>query len=377
MAETAAFEPARFSPTGGAPANAFWEPVIVSGDQLREEAHRLLDLDVADPLERQTRIVHPMADERGLGFAPGIEVRLSALRPGERTAPFRHNAAEVGFCIEGSGQVEIGAERFALERYDVWNQTSWTSVVHHNTGSAPQIRLTYSNAPLLRMLNVHLVDETPPASGRAEPTRAGHVAGAAASPEMPPDLFQMDDNGPWLMRYERLINPPNIRSDPHHWPWAKVRSELDKLTALGAAYKGRRLYLLYNPMTGRSNGTTPGFFATMTVRPPSIVDRPHRHVSAAINYYFSGAGYSRVAGKHYEWKAGDLMLSAPGWAIHNHASHDQGPVYELTVQDQPFHIMQESLLWQESLAEPAALLGARPGFATNRAEVEAARIEPA
>ena len=106
----------------------------------------------------------------------------------------------------------------------------------------------------------------------------------------------------------------------------------------------------------------------MTVRPPNIIDRPHRHASAAINYYFSGAGYSRVAGKHYEWKAGDLMLSAPGWAIHNHASHDQGPVYELTIQDQPFHIWQESLLWQESLAEPPALLGAQPGFKTNREE---------
>ena len=75
-------------------------------------------------------------------------------------------------------------------------------------------------------------------------------------------------------------------------------------------------------MTERINGTTPNFFATMTIRPPSIVDRPHRHVSAAINYYFHGSGYSRVEGKRYEWKAGDLMVSAPGWAVHNHASYD-------------------------------------------------------
>ena len=75
-------------------------------------------------------------------------------------------------------------------------------------------------------------------------------------------------------------------------------------------------------MTGRTNGTTPNFFATMTIRPPTIVDRPHRHVSAAINYYFHGRGYSRVDGNRYEWKAGDLMVSAPGWAVHNHASYD-------------------------------------------------------
>jgi gentisate 1,2-dioxygenase len=119
-------------------------------------------------------------------------------------------------------------------------------------------------------------------------------------------------------------------------------------------------------MTGRTNGTTPNFFATMTLRPPKIVDRPHRHSSAAVNYYFSGSGRSTVEGKVYEWKAGDLMLSAPGWAVHNHASFDE-PVYELTIQDQPLNIAMESLLWQESLKEPPALLGTEEGFATNRA----------
>jgi gentisate 1,2-dioxygenase len=107
----------------------------------------------------------------------------------------------------------------------------------------------------------------------------------------------------------------------------------------------------------------------MTIRPPGIVDRPHRHVSAAINYYFRGRGRSVVEKRRYEWKAGDLMLSAPGWAVHNHASYDDDAVYELTIQDQPFHIAMESLLWQEDLHHPPRVLGAEPGFGTNRAEV--------
>ena len=114
-----------------------------------------------------------------------------------------------------------------------------------------------------------------------------------------------------------------------------MKQQLDELAALGSDYVGRRLYLLYNPSTGRTNGTTPSFFATITMRPPGIVDRPHRHVSAAINYYFRGRGWSVVERQRYEWKAGDLMLSAPGWAVHNHASYDDDVVYELTVQDQP------------------------------------------
>ena len=37
--------------------------------------------------------------------------------------------------------------------------------------------------------------------------------------------------------------------------WSRQR--LDKLVALGKEYRGRRLYLLFNPATGRTNGTTP------------------------------------------------------------------------------------------------------------------------
>ena len=55
-----------------------------------------------------------------------------------------------------------------------------------------------------------------------------------------------------------------------------------------------------------------------------------------------------------------------GRRFHNHASRDQGPVYELTIQDQPMHIFMESLLWQEALKEPPSLLGANAGFVTNR-----------
>ena len=208
------------------------------------------------------------------------------------------------------------------------------------------------------MMRVHLVEEDP------QPARHAAHAAHAKTTQLP--TFQIGDDGAALMPYETLINPPAVASPVLHWPWQTVKTNLDKLEALGAQYVGRRLYLLYNAKTDRFNGTTPNFFATMTIRPPSIVDRPHRHVSSAINYYFHGSGYSRVEGKRYEWSAGDLMVSAPGWAVHNHASYDESPVYELTIQDQPLNIYMESLLWQESLDQPGRILGTDSGFATNR-----------
>ena len=348
----------------------YWEPVIVSGAQLRAAALQLAEGPMPESGRRELLIAHPMATEPGPGLAPGIEVRLSVLKPGEETTPKRHNATEVNFCIGGSGTTMIGDNRFDFALHDVWNHPSWTPYVHRNDARELQIRLTYSNAALLEKMCVHMIDEDPPAPGLPS------LAVGLAMEDEPPDptkvnpygILPFGDHGALLMPYEILINPPAVPSPAYHWPWVDVKERLDQLTALGVSYRGRRLYLLYNSMTGRTNGTTPNFFATMTVRPPGIVDRPHRHVSAAINYYVSGSGWSRVAGRRYEWKAGDLMLSAPGWAIHNHASNDDGPVYELTVQDQPLHIAMESLLWQEDLKLLPRLLGTSAGFGTNRIE---------
>ncbi|MFQ5699848.1 MAG: AraC family ligand binding domain-containing protein [Myxococcota bacterium] len=373
--------PSRFVDASSQPdtPRPFWQPIVIRRAEIQAEAERLASLPWPSSGHRESLVVHPRSEPPALGLAPGIQVKLTVLRPGERSRVRRHNATEIGFCIEGGGRALVGGRSIRFERYDVWNQPSWTSCVRVNDTSELQVCLSYSNAALLERLNVHRIDEDPAPPAAEAGADAGNAKGsgpeapepapAEERPEASPyGAFALDERGAWLLPYEILINPPFVESPALHWPWARVQRELDRLTRLGERYRGRRLYLLYNPMTGRTNGTTPSFFATMTVRPPGIVDRPHRHVSAAINYYFSGSGWSRVDGKRYTWEAGDLMLSAPGWAVHHHASNPGHPVYELTVQDQPFHIAIESLLWQEDLSAEPVLLGARPGFATNRDE---------
>ena len=347
----------------------FWEPVIFTKDDIDAEIERLADLPAPDNGRRSSIFAHPRSEEPGLGLAPGIRVALDVLKPGEQTKLFRHNGTEVNFCIRGGGHTEVAGKKVEFGQYHVWNHPSFTAYRHVNDTDDLQVRLTYSNIPLLEKLRVHMVDEDPPVlaavdrgeeKGREDPRR-----------KSPYGTFQLTEDGAWLMPYEVLINPDSVESKALHWPWEQVKERLDKLEALGKDYVGRRLYMMYNPMTGRTNGCTPSFFATITIRPPKIVDRPHRHTSAAINYYFEGSGRSTVEGEVYEWKAGDLMLSAPGWAVHNHASYDDF-VYELTVQDQPLHIYMESLIWQEDLKLPAALLGSDVGFGTNRTASTAA-----
>lgn len=343
---------------------ADWPPVTISGATIDREIERLADLPRPANGRRRVMFVHPAAPDPGRGLTPGVQVTLDVLLPGEETVPLRRNATEVNFCIRGSGTTWVGSRQIAFERYDAWNHPSYQTYRHSNDGRGVQARLTYSNAALLEMMRVHLVEEDPAESApgmAADPDCGGRRVDAFR-----PETFTIGDDGAALMPYETLINPPPVPSNVLHWPWRTVKENLDKLEALGSSYVGRRLYLLFNPRTERFNGTTPNFFATLTIRPGGIVDKPHRHVSSAINYYFNGAGYSRVEGKRYEWQAGDLMVSAPGWAVHNHASYPGDPVYELTIQDQPLNIYMESLLWQEDLARPAVILGSDEGFSTNR-----------
>lgn len=349
--------------TGGPPQSLKpardWPPVTIAAATIDREIERLADLPRPANGRRQVMFVHPAAPDPGRGLTPGVQVTLDVLLPGEETVPLRRNATEVNFCIRGGGTAEVGERTIEYHRYDVWNHPSYAIYRHRNRTPEIQARLTYSNAALLEMMRVHLVEEDPPN------TRAP-CAAAADEPVRHPEAFTIGDDGAALMPYETLINPSAVPSLALHWPWERVKASLDHLESLGSNYVGRRLYLLFNPRTERFNGTTPNFFATMTIRPGGIVDKPHRHVSSAINYYFHGSGYSRVEGRRYEWTAGDLMVSAPGWAVHNHASYDGEPVYELTIQDQPLNIYMESLLWQEDLAAPPRILGSDAGFVTNR-----------
>ena len=351
------------------PAPKLWEPAIIKGADFDSEIERLSKMARPENGRRQSWIVHPDAHKLGvgLGMAPGVRVILEVLNPGERTKPIRHNSTQVNFVIKGRGHSIVGGKRIDFEQYDTFNFPSMQTYWHVNDGDEVQARLTYSNAALLEKMNVHIVEEDPPVELQAISEDKAEKAEREADPKRksPYGTFQLTEDGAWLMPYEILIAPEAVESHALHWPWKKVKAELDKLAALGTDYVGRRLYLLWNPMTGRTNGTTPNFFATITIRPPGVVDRPHRHVSAAMNYIFHGKGKSNVGGKIYHWESGDLLLTAPGWEVHNHSTVGDEHVYELTIQDQPLNILMESLLWQEDMKKPWHVLGAEYGFDTN------------
>src|SRR5580658_6507739 len=151
--------------TGGtAPPIALWPSVIIPKEAIEAEVERLSALPRPADGRRRSLIVHPNSEPPGLGLAPGIRVSLDVLLPGESTAPIRHNSSQVNFCIAGAGTANVAGKRFAFDRFDVWNTPSMDAYAIENKTGERQVRLTYSNAALLEKMNVHIVDENPPAA---------------------------------------------------------------------------------------------------------------------------------------------------------------------------------------------------------------------
>ncbi len=344
-----------------------WPTLIVPRAAIEAEIERLAAVDRPASGRRASAVEHPSNTAPVPAFAPGIDVTIEVLKPGEETSAVARNSSMVDMCIRGTGVAMIGRRSFEVEKFDVWNTPSMQPYHYRNDGKDLFVRLSFSNAPLLERLEVHVVDTRPKLADRADLPPVGDVRARDKA-----EVIDLGKEGAQLLGYEYLVDIDTVEWKPLLWKWQDVNPHLDKVYNRDKRYTGRHLYLLYNPATERRVGTSPCFFATIAKYPPDKLDQPHRHVSAAINYYFIGHGRSAVMGKRLEWEAGDLHLSAPGWAVHHHGSREKG-FCALTIQDHPLHIAMDSLLWQENLHAPILKLGSeRQGFQTNIADFQPA-----
>ena len=349
--------------SGSAPREqTFWPTVVLPKAAIDAEIERLASIARPADGRRAASVNHPMNTGPVPAFAPGIDVQILVLKPGEETTPVLCNSSRVDMCIRGSAIVTTGRTSFRVEQHDVWNTPSMQPQVVKNDGQDLMVRLSYSNAPLLERLEVHFVDAKPQVATQSDEGRALAADQRRARDASTPIMIGL--NGAQMLGYEWLVDIDTIESKALHWPWKEVSPHLDTVYSMDLGYTGRHLYVLYNPATERRIGTSPSFFATIAKLPPGKIDKPHRHTSAAINYIMWGHGKSVVNGEKVEWQQGDLHFSAPGWSVHNHASREQG-FMALTIQDHPLHIANESLLWQETLKSPILKLGTDHGIQTN------------
>lgn len=337
-----------------------WKPLHVPRAAIEAEIERLAQEPPGRDGRRASLIVHPEATAPGLGLSPGVDVTINVLKPGEATPPMRRNANQIEFCIRGRGIVTAGEQTAEVGRWDTWNIPSMRIYAHENRADDLFVRLSYSNAPLLEKLGIHFAEAG--AQIRSQERAAAGMAQAAAGKFTragAPDIA-ITDAGARLRGYEYLVDIEVVENRMIVWPWADASRHLPATPDDGK----RGIMLLYNPATGRRNGTTHSFFATLAASAPGTRPRPegrgHKHSSVAINYHVKGSGRSVVDGQVFHWQAGDLMLSAPSWSEHAHYPGADGHAI-LTVQDHPQQIGMESLIWQERMDGPILTLGSEQG----------------
>ena len=355
--------------------NDVWPVAIMRGADIERELMRLSDGEVGADGRRESLVVHPRSGQPGRGLSPGMDVTFGVLNPGQSTRPRRRNAVDLSMGLSGRGRITVGTKTHDIGARDVWTTPTMLPLTIENRGDDPFTYVVYSNAPLLQKLEISFEEFNPPLPRTDTGAVVGSpsdASGAQRSKDLSPPI-PLRDGGGQLMTYEHLVDPDFTPSQPIMWHWSEVEEHADQVRSLGTKYSGRPLFCLYNPATGDRNGTTSTMFATFAFYPPEKVDTPHRHSSAAINYILDGSGWSIVNGERVEWSAGDIMLSAPGWGPHGHASGPGGTTI-LTVQDHPLQLGIDSLIWQENLTDaPIVSLGTDFGFQTNLAEVASAR----
>ncbi|WP_157432577.1 hypothetical protein [Aeromicrobium sp. Root472D3] len=339
-----------------------WSPMKISAAEIEAQLSALEDGDQDDHGRREAFIVHPQAPAGVRGLAPATQVVVGVVLPGESTELTRDNTTGLAMGIGGTGQVEVGDRTMQISLQDVWTKPTMRLERFTNTGTEPFRYLRYSNAALLESISAFYEDR----GSEAAAIEAGVIDHGRRAKDLAPAIPLTGDEQ--LLPYEHLVDPDFVEDKPLHFAWAEVSQHLSGVLGLTTGYTGRPLVVLYNPATGRLNGTTPSFFATITAVGGEFIGGNHRHMSSAINYHFGGSGASVVEGQRYEWAAGDLMLSAPGWAAHQHFISDEG-ARVLTVQDHPLHTSNASLVWQEDIEHGEILiLGSEAGFETNIAD---------
>lgn len=338
-----------------------WVPLKITAAEIQKTIERLSRGPAPANGRRSAALVHPESTT-GRSFAPGVEVVIEVLLPGERTTPQRRNSSLVQIGIEGSGTVQVEETSLELAARDVVTVPSMKPHRFVNSGEQRWARLAYSNAPLLTFLGTHFWEELAedwapgvPVDGPIDMEDADGVADRGTAPD-----HEVSATGARLRGYEYLVDIEPVPNRPLHWPYETAAGLMSQTLGDGK----RTIMALYNPSTERKQGATNTFFVTLSRIPQGLRPRPegpgHRHSSVAINYHLEGTGYSVVDGQRIDFGPGDLLLSAPSWREHAHYPSETGmTVY--TVQDHPLHIGMESLIWQEDLSGPILALGLEKG----------------
>ena len=86
---------------------------------------------------------------------PTIACYIQLLQPGEHTQAHRHVCCTNYHVIGGSGYSLVGGRQLAWEDKDVFTVPTWTFHEHVNTGDCPAFLFSFTDAPVMKALDLY------------------------------------------------------------------------------------------------------------------------------------------------------------------------------------------------------------------------------
>ncbi|MFG1708821.1 cupin domain-containing protein [Nonomuraea sp. M3C6] len=265
---------------------------------LAEQAIRLV------PVERGgERRVLSLANPglNGSPYAAGtLWGAIQALGPGESAPAHRHTPGAIRFVLTGEGVwTTVNGEACAMGPGDLILTPGWAWHDHTNGGDAPMFWFDGLDLPMIDALDAIFFEPHPeerqPVRGPHDPAAHGPSAFAAGQ------VTEALDPAPSPLLIYR---------------WADTDAELTRLAAGTDA--GVVSLEFTNPVSGAS--VLPTLACGMHRIVPGRSTLPVRRTGNTVYVVFRGEGHSVMAGRRFDWQAGD-MFAAPSWVpVEHHAA---------------------------------------------------------
>lgn len=267
---------------------------------------------------RVLSLSHP--DLGGLPFATHtLWGGIQYLNPGEFAPAHRHSPAALRFVLEGTGVwTLVNGDPIAMEPGDLVLTPSYCWHEHHNSGDTPMIWFDGLDLPLIRSLDAVFYEDGPEELADYVPTKTSHSEAVFGAAGLRPTNFD-----PYS------LTPSNGQHSPLLvYRWADVDRTLTHLA--NGQHRGSVSVRYTDPLTG--DDIMPTLRAEMHRIIPSARTASTRSVGSQLWVVRSGRGTSVIAGRRFDWQAGDVFV-VPSWAPVDHQSTESADLFMMS--DEP------------------------------------------
>jgi gentisate 1,2-dioxygenase len=226
--------------------------------------------------------------------------------------------------LDGEGAyTAVEGERSMMRKGDFIITANWAAHDHGHLGSGPMIWLDVLDLPTVNFFDAafseHLESEK-----QSNTREDGDSWARFASGVLPDGAKVRRDRSP-------IIN----------YPYAKMRPVLERLRdsdEIDPRHGARVRYA--NPLTG--GWATPIMGPHLSLLPKGFKGKPYRSTDGTIFACVEGEGTTKIDGKDYHWKSGDVFV-APSWKSYSHNVSGEAVLFGIS--DRP---AQEALgIWRE------------------------------